>query len=162
MIVSSLVAFSAVSGLALADGLRRIRSRRTIDASLPFSDAVWAGDTLYLSGHLGLDPQTGKPGDTPEKEARLMLDAFRRTLETAGLTMDGLVSVQIFCSDVALFKTFNSVYVTYFNGEFPARAFLGSGKLLFDARFEIQGIAVKPVKDSAAGILTRNPVLPKS
>lgn len=143
MIVSTLLASSLLSGLALADSARRIRSRRTVEANLPFSDAVWAGDTLYLSGHLGLDPQTGKPGDTPEKEARLVLDAFKKTLETAGLTMNDLVSVQIFCSDVTLFKTFNSVYVTYFNGEFPARAFLGSGKLLFDARFEVQGIAVK-------------------
>jgi 2-iminobutanoate/2-iminopropanoate deaminase len=143
MMVHTLAACSMLSGLALVGGIKRIRSRRTLEANLPFSDAVWAGDTLYLSGHLGLDPQTGKPGDTPEKEAHLVLDAFRRTLETAGLTMDDLVSVQIFCSDVALFKTFNSVYVTYFNGEFPARAFLGSGQLLFGARFEVQGIAVK-------------------
>jgi 2-iminobutanoate/2-iminopropanoate deaminase len=143
MMVHTLMAFSMLSGLALVGGIKRIRSRRTLEASLPFSDAVWAGDTLYLSGHLGLDPQTGKPGDTPEKEAHLVLDAFKRTLETAGLTMDDLVSVQIFCSDVVLFKTFNSVYVTYFKGEFPARAFLGSGQLLFGARFEVQGIAVK-------------------
>lgn len=143
MMVHTLMAFSMLSGLALVGGIKRIRSRRTLEANLPFSDAVWAGDTLYLSGHLGLDPQSGKPGDTPEKEAHLVLDAFRRTLETAGLTMDDLVSVQIFCSDVALFKTFNSVYVTYFKGELPARAFLGSGQLLFGARFEVQGIAVK-------------------
>jgi 2-iminobutanoate/2-iminopropanoate deaminase len=143
MIVHTLTAFSVLSGLALAGSLKRIRSRRTVEANLPFSDAVWADDTLYLSGHIGLDPKTGRPGDTPEEEARLVLDAFKTTLEAAGLTMDDLVSVQIFCSDVALFKIFNSVYVTYFSGEFPARAFLGSGKLLFDARFEVQGIAVK-------------------
>ena len=67
----------------------------------------------------------------------------KRTLEAAGLTMDNLLSVQIFCSDVSLFQQFNAVYRTYFAGEFPARAFLGSGKLLFDARFEVQGIAGK-------------------
>jgi reactive intermediate/imine deaminase len=149
MIVSNLIAFSIVSGLALADGVQKTRSRHTLEANLPFSDAVWAGDTLYLSGHLGLDPKTGKPGDTPEVEARLMLDAFKRTLESAGLTMDHLVSVQIFCSDVSLFKTFNSVYETYFTGKFPARAFLGSGQLLFGARFEVQGIAVKHPSEGA-------------
>jgi|SRR5215472_14265720 len=149
MIVLNLIAFSMVSGLALADGLKRIRSRRTVEANLPFSDAVWAGDTLYLSGHLGLDPKTGEPGDTPEAEARLMLDALNRTLESAGLTMDHLVSVQIFCSDVSLFKTFNSVYETYFTGKFPARAFLGSGQLLFGARFEVQGIAVRHPSEGA-------------
>jgi 2-iminobutanoate/2-iminopropanoate deaminase len=57
--------------------------------------------------------------------------------------MDNLLSVQIFCSDVSLFEAFNVVYRTYFKNEFPARAFLGSGKLLFDARFEVQGIAAR-------------------
>ena len=131
--------------IALASsGHKRIRSERTVRANLPFSDAVWAGDTLYLCGHLGLNPKTGRPGATPEEEARLVMDAFKRTLEAAGLSMDDLVSVQIFCSDVSFFESFNSVYKTYFHGEYPARAFLGSGKLLFDARFEVQGIAVRP------------------
>src|SRR6185437_4462234 len=120
-----------------------IRSERTIKANLPFSDAVWHGDTLYLSGHIGLDLKTGKPGATPEEEARLVLDGIKRTLEAAGLAMENLVSVQIFCSDVSLFEKFNTVYRTYFQGEFPARAFLGAGRLLFDARFEVQGIAAR-------------------
>lgn len=123
---------------------KRIRSERTKAANLPFSDAVWAGDTLYLSGHLGLDPQTGKPPASAAEEAKLLLDAFKKTLEAAGLAMSDLVSLQIFCSDVGLFSQFNTVYRTYFtNDEYPARAFLGSGKLLFDARFEVQGIAVR-------------------
>jgi 2-iminobutanoate/2-iminopropanoate deaminase len=135
-----MTAFCAVAGLAAGS---RIRSKRTVSSNLPFSDAVWHGDTLYLSGHIGLDPATGRPGATPEEEARLVLDGVQRTLEAAGLTMDDLVSVQIFCSDVTLFETFNQVYRTYFKSEFPARAFLGSGRLLFDARFEVQGIAAR-------------------
>ena len=123
--------------------IKRIRSERTTRSNLPFSDAVWHGDTLYLCGHIGLDPKTGQPPATAEEEARLVMDGIKRTLEAAGLTMENLVSVQIFCSDVTLFETFNVVYRTYFNGEFPARAFLGSGKLLFDARFEVQGIAAR-------------------
>jgi 2-iminobutanoate/2-iminopropanoate deaminase len=135
--------FLFAAGLAAASG-KRIRLERTVRANLPFSDAVWHGDTLYLCGHLGLDPKTGKPGATPEEEAKLVLDGVKHTLEAAGLTMDNLLSVQIFCSDVTLFEQFNVVYRTYFKGEFPARAFLGSGKLLFDARFEVQGIAGRP------------------
>lgn len=123
--------------------MQRIRSERTAHSNLPFSDAVWHGDTLYLSGHIGLDPQTGKPGATAEEEARLVLEGIKRTLEAAGLAMENLVSVQIFCSDVGLFEKFNAVYRTYFRGGFPARAFLGSGRLLFDARFEVQGIAAR-------------------
>jgi len=57
--------------------------------------------------------------------------------------MDDIVYVQIFCSDVAHYQAFNAVYRTYFTKEYPARAFIGSGTLLFDARFEVQGIAVK-------------------
>ena len=135
-----LSACCAVAGLAAG---QRIRSERTVRSNLPFSDAVWHGDTLYLSGHIGLDPKTGRPPDTAEEEARLVLDGVKRTLEAAGLTMDDLVQVQIFCSDVGLFEKFNAVYRTYFKKEFPARAFLGSGRLLFDARFEVQGIAAK-------------------
>jgi 2-iminobutanoate/2-iminopropanoate deaminase len=135
-------AFALAIGLA-ATG-QRIRSERTTRSNLPFSDAVWHGNTLYLCGHIGLDPKTGWPPATADEEARLVMDGVKRTLESAGLTMDDLLSVQIFCSDVSLFEAFNVVYRTYFQGEFPARAFLGSGPLLFDARFEVQGIAGKP------------------
>lgn len=130
--------------IGLAAGGRRIRSERTTSSNLPFSDAVWHGNTLYLCGHIGLDPKTGRPPATVHEEARLVMDGVKRTLESAGLTMDDLLSVQIFCSDVSLFEAFNVVYRSYFKGEFPARAFLGSGKLLFDARFEVQGVAGKP------------------
>jgi 2-iminobutanoate/2-iminopropanoate deaminase len=135
--------FLLVAGLAAAGG-KRIRLERSVRSNLPFSDAVWHGDTLYLSGHIGLDPKTGRPPSTAEEEAQLVLDGVKGTLEAAGLTMNDLLSVQIFCSDVTLFEKFNAVYRPYFKGEFPARAFLGSGKLLFDARFEVQGIAGKP------------------
>jgi reactive intermediate/imine deaminase len=139
---SILSVFAFAIGLAAAG--KRIRSERTVRDNLPFSDAVWHGDTLYLCGHIGLDTKTGRPPATVEEEARLVMDGVKRTLEAAGLGMDNLLSVQIFCSDVTLFAEFNAVYRTYFKGEFPARAFLGSGKLLFDARFEVQGIAGKP------------------
>jgi 2-iminobutanoate/2-iminopropanoate deaminase len=106
-----------------------------------------AGDTFYMSGHMGLDPATKKPPADAEQEARIMLDAFRETLLRAKLDMDDLVFVQVFCSDVLLFDKFNAVYRTHFAKEFPARAFLGCGPLLFGARFEIQGIAVKRPKN---------------
>lgn len=112
----------------------------------PFSEAVLAGNTLYVGGHIGLDPATGKPGATPEEEARLVMESVKRTVEAAGMTMDELVSVQVFCSDVSLYDSFNSVYRTYFHGGFPARVFLGSGKLLFNARYEVMGVAVKKKK----------------
>lgn len=111
--------------------------------NLPYNDAVVVGDTVYLSGRIGLDPATRKPPADPEQEARIMLDSFRAVLALEGLTMDDLVQVQIFCSDVSLFDRFNAIYRTYFTGDLPARAFLGSGRLLFDARFEMMGVAKK-------------------
>ena len=110
---------------------------------MPFSMGVLAGDTFYTSGHIGFDPATKKVPAILEDEIRLLLDSFRDTLTRAGLTMQDLVYVQIFCSDVSLFERFNAVYRTYVQEPFPARAFLGSGRLLFDAHFEIQGIAVR-------------------
>lgn len=110
-------------------------------ASPPFSSAVLTGETLYISGMLGL--VDGQVPDDPAEEARVLLDSIKSTLEEADMTMDDLVYVQIFCSDVAHYDAFNQVYRSYFTREFPARAFLGAGTLLFNARFEIQSIAVK-------------------
>lgn len=111
------------------------------DSGAPFSGAVLTDDTLYLSGMLGLE--NGQVPADPAQEARNVLNAIQATLEEAGMTMDDLVYVQIFCSDVAHYDAFNAVYRTYFSQEYPARAFIGAGTLLFDARFEIQAIAVK-------------------
>ena len=115
-------------------------------ANAPFSEGVLVGNTLYVAGQVGLDPATGKPGATPEAEARLALDNIKKVVEAAGMSMDDIVSVQVFCSDVSNFDAFNGVYRTYFHGNFPARAFLGSGRLLFDARFEVNAVAVRRAK----------------
>jgi 2-iminobutanoate/2-iminopropanoate deaminase len=111
--------------------------------SLPFSSGVLVDKTFYICGHLGLDPVTKKVPDSVEREIRLMMDSLRDTLVKVEMTMQDLVSVQIFCPDVSLFAQFNEIYRTYFAEPLPARAFIGSGPLLFGARFEIQGIAVK-------------------
>lgn len=122
---------------------KTIRLKRPVGQDAPFSEGVWAGNTLYLSGHIGLDEKTGRPPASAAEEARLVMQSLSRTLGAAGLTLADLASVQVFCPDMALFSEFNAVYRTFFTGEFPARAFIGSGKLLFDARFEVQGIAVR-------------------
>lgn len=109
--------------------------------ALPFSGAVWVGNTLHLSGTLGLEG--GQVPETAEQEATNVLDNIKATLEVAGLTMDDLVSVQVYASDVGDYEAFNDVYRTYFTTEYPARAFLGSGTLLFGARFEVMGIAAR-------------------
>ncbi|MBV9074296.1 MAG: RidA family protein [Acidobacteria bacterium] len=111
--------------------------------NLPFSDAVQVGDTVFVAGRIGLLPGTNRVPDDPADEARLMLDGVQAVLKQAGMTMADLVYVQIFCPDVRLFDTFNSVYRGYFSTNLPARAFIGSGSLLFGARFEIIGTAIR-------------------
>jgi 2-iminobutanoate/2-iminopropanoate deaminase len=112
-------------------------------AGLPFSDGVLVGDTLYIAGRIGLDSVTRKPPADAEQEARLALDQLKAVLGQAGMSTDDLVSVTVYCSDVRLFDAWNRVYRPYFGQDFPARAFIGSGSLLFGARFEVQGIAVR-------------------
>jgi enamine deaminase RidA (YjgF/YER057c/UK114 family) len=115
----------------------------------PFSDGVLIGDTLFIAGRIGLDPTTGKPPDDLEQEIKILLDGVKSVLKEAGMTMDDLASVQVFCPDVSLYDKFNSVYRGYFGKEYPARAFVGSGPLLRGGHFEMLGIAVKAPSRSA-------------
>ena len=109
----------------------------------PFSDAVLAGNTLYLSGRIGTDPQTGKVPADIDDELRFLFDQFTAVLAQAKMTMDDLVWVQIFSPDVSLWDRFNSAYVKRFSQDLPARAFIGSGPLLLGGRFEMMGIAAR-------------------
>lgn len=122
---------------------RRVINMPNRMVQAPFSDAVMIDDTLYLAGNIGLDPKTGKPPEKAEDEARMVLDAYKAVLAEAGMTMDDLVSVQVYCTDLSLYNTFNNVYKTYFTKEYPARAFIGVASLLREGRFEIQGVARK-------------------
>jgi len=110
---------------------------------LPFSEGVLVGNTLYISGHIGLDAKTNMPRASPQEEARLVMDEIKQTVESAGLSIDDVVSIQVFCTDLKLYDTFNNVYKTYFHGDYPARAFLGAANLLRGGRYEVMGIAVK-------------------
>ena len=144
-----LLAGSIALGAALLVGFAAGRSYddrkyyRNEGSDLPFSLAVETGGTVYLAGTIGLTPGTREVPDDPKQEARNPLNTIKSRLEAAGLTMDDLVVVQVFCSDVKFYNDFNEVYRTYFKKDFPARAFIGAGTLLFNARFEVQGIAVR-------------------
>lgn len=135
-------AWLALPGAVSAQQVQHINPQSASNTSgPPFSGAVRVGNTVYVSGTLGLDPGQQSPA-TATAEARNVLTNIRSTLQAAGLTMDDLVWVQVNCTDVANYDAFNQVYRTFFTREFPARAFLGAGPLLFGARFEVMGIAV--------------------
>jgi len=104
---------------------------------------VRVGNTLYLSGRIGIDPATGVAPEGVDQELRLLFDGFEAVLAEAGMNMDDLVWVQVYSPDVSLWERFNVAYVERFSKELPARAFIGSGPLLKGGRFEMLGVAVK-------------------
>jgi 2-iminobutanoate/2-iminopropanoate deaminase len=111
---------------------------------LPFSGAILAGNTLYLSGRIGLDAKTGKAPAEIDEEIKLLLDHVKATVVQAGMTMDDLTYVQIACTDLSLYDKFNTAYRTYFTTkDLPAREFIGAATLLRGGHFEVQAIAVK-------------------
>jgi|SRR5437868_12562994 len=131
---ASLAAQTAPKKIKAQSERRYINLPKVVQA--PFSDAV-------LVGNIGIDPKTGKLPDDLEQEVRIVLDGIKSVLAEAAMTMDDIVYVQVFCSDVSLYGKFNDVYKTYFGKEYPARAFVGSGPLLRGGHFEMNGIAVK-------------------
>ena len=141
------VALIAAVSIGLAQDARTerqfLQSSQMAALDLPFSDAVLVGDTLYLSGNGGLDVSTMSAPEDPRDEAQLMMENFKETLALADMTLDDLVSVTIYSPDLSLYNDFNEVYRSYFEGDLPARAFIGSGPLLFGMRFEMQAIAVR-------------------
>jgi 2-iminobutanoate/2-iminopropanoate deaminase len=113
------------------------------NARAPFSGAVFVGDTLYLSGVTDLDPATFKPGTSPRASAKLVLDSLEQQVKQAGLSMDDLVWVQVFATDLATFNDFGAVYAGYFHGDLPARSFVGVAGLMGGAHFEVNAIAAR-------------------
>jgi 2-iminobutanoate/2-iminopropanoate deaminase len=151
--VLSFVAVLTAGGFFVARGAfsqstvpatRRAISLPDDNAQLPFSGGILAGNTLYLSGRIGIDSKTGKAPAEIDAEIKLLLDHVKATLTAAGLTMDDLVYVQVACTDLTLYDKFNAAYRNYFTTkEFPAREFIGVASLLRGGHFEVQAIAVK-------------------
>ena len=93
---------------------------RPADAkALPFSDGVLVGGTLYVAGHIGLDAKTGQPPASAEEEAKLVMDEIKQTVESAGMTMDDVVNVQIFCTDLEPLRHVQLCVQNLFSRRFP-------------------------------------------
>ncbi len=119
-----------------------LTSESTVSMNLPFSDAVQVGHLLFLSGQIGMVPETKElaPGGI-QGEARQTMDNIKRVLEANGSSMDRVIKATVMLADISEWPAFNEVYVTYFPGDKPARsAFAGSG-LAFGARCEVEVIA---------------------
>jgi 2-iminobutanoate/2-iminopropanoate deaminase len=141
--VVGLISVRGASSQGQTQPKRRVINMPTKPAGVPFSNAILVGDTLYMSGNIGLDPKTGKAPASVDDEIKILLDSYKDLLAQAGMTMDDLVYVQISCTDLALYDKFNAAYKTYFTGmDFPAREFIGVSSVLRGGHFEMQAIAV--------------------
>jgi reactive intermediate/imine deaminase len=112
------------------------------DMQLPFSEAVRVGHMLYLSGQLGFDAATGKLVEGGIiAETRKTLENIKVTLEKHGSSLSQVVKCTVFLADINEWAAMNSVYVTFFPTNPPARSALGVSGLALGARTEIECIA---------------------
>ena len=108
---------------------------------LPFSNAVRAGDTVYLSGALGVGPDGKLPAGI-EAQAKQTMDNIGGVLKSAGLGWGDVVKCTVMLDNMADWPAFNQVYVTYFpDGQFPARSAFGADGLALGALVEVECLA---------------------
>lgn len=120
-----------------------INSVKAMAENYPFSQAVQVGNTLYLSGQIGIDPATRKlvPGGITE-EGKQVMQNIKDLLVENGHSMADIVKCTVMLADIKEWPVFNETYRRFFEGRYPARsAFAGSG-LALGARVEVECIAV--------------------
>ncbi|MFQ5720610.1 MAG: Rid family detoxifying hydrolase [Acidobacteriota bacterium] len=127
-----------------AGGVRFLNSGKILPADLPFSEAVQAGDTLYLSGQIGVVPGTLKlvSGGMTE-EAKQTMKNIRATVRMHGYSMGDVVKCTVMLADIDEWGLFNDVYKTFFDGHYPARSAFGANGLALGARVEVECLAVR-------------------
>lgn len=109
----------------------------------PYSQAIAAGNMLYTSGQLGIDPQTGDPCNGVEAQTRQALLNLSAILQCNGMTCADIVKTTVFVTDLKDFTTVNAVYQTFFTGNCPARSCVQVAALPKGGLVEIECVAVK-------------------
>ena len=107
----------------------------------PYSQAIIYKDMIYLSGQGAVDPSTNQlTTGTIEKEARLALENIKIIMESAGSSLDNILQVNVYLTDIREYARFNDVYKDYFNGPMPARTCVEVKQLPFGLRIEIDTV----------------------
>lgn len=109
----------------------------------PYSQAVMAGDLLYLSGNIGQDPATSKVPAAFGDEAAQALDNLGRVLRAAGLGWPDVVKVNVYVKDMARYEEFNALYTKTLPTPYPARTFLAVADIPGGGQVEIEAVAVR-------------------
>ena len=120
---------------------RTISSPKAPAAVGPYSQAVELNGTLFISGQLPLDPETGAMPEGIEAQTRRSLDNIGYILEEAGLGYGDIVKTTVLLDDIADFGAMNAVYAEYFKGDKPARVCYEVAALPKGAKVEIEAIA---------------------
>jgi 2-iminobutanoate/2-iminopropanoate deaminase len=144
---SAMVAGLIVSGVVAAkepEAVEFLNSGKVYPAGVPLSEAVRVGDTLYLSGQIGIQPGTLKlvPGGL-KAEAVQTMSNVRTTLDAHGFTMRDVIKCTVMLADITEWSDFNEVYKTFFSAPYPARSALGANGLALGARVEVECVAVR-------------------
>jgi 2-iminobutanoate/2-iminopropanoate deaminase len=124
-----------------------LASPETVALSLPFSDAVRAGNLLFVSGQLGTVPgkdELASGGIGPE--AKQALENVKAILERHGSSLNDVVKCTVFLADIREWSEFNAVYRGFFPAHFPARSAFGTTGLALGARVELECIAYAPLR----------------
>jgi len=121
-----------------------IKTTNAPDPIGPYSQAIKAGNMLFIAGQVAINPATGnvEAEDITGESTQVMLN-LQAILEEAGLTFDHVVKTTIFLTDMSLFSTVNAVYGKYFTKDFPARETVAVKGLPKNVNVEISMIAVK-------------------
>lgn len=123
--------------------IRRISTDKAPAAIGPYSQAVAAGNMIYLSGQLGLDTKTGMLVEGIQQQTRGALENIKAVLLAAGSDMTKVVSVSVYLADMNEFAAMNEVYASYFAEPYPARATAAVKQLPKNAKVEISAVATK-------------------
>jgi reactive intermediate/imine deaminase len=115
----------------------------------PYSQAIRAGDTLYLSGQIGLDPASGQMVDGLEAQAHRVFRNMQAVTTAAGASLDDVVKLSILLADLADFAKVNEIMATYFKAPYPARSTYQVAGLPRGGRIEVEAIAILPSGASA-------------
>ena len=108
----------------------------------PYSQAIRAGHTVYLSGQIGLDPATGNLRDGLEAQTRQVIANLKAVVEAAGGSLDDIVKLTLLLADMADFAAVNEILAKSFTPPYPARATYQVAALPKSARVEIEGVLV--------------------
>lgn len=126
-------------------GMKRIISTTAAPGAIgPYSQAVEANGTIYISGQVGIDPATGKmiEGGITEQTTQVLKN-IRAILTAAGFTLADVVKSTVLLSDMSDFKAMNEVYAQFYSSDQPARAAFAVKSLPLGALVEIETVAVK-------------------